>query len=296
MKLRYPDAPRSVRSDMFQLRALIPLMGRLLPTLDLKALLAEHTERLLEELDYRNEARWMTRFAEAWADEPYDIPEAVFASESVLVSRWLDGTPLSELIAAAVGGRARPPSGTAPAPCSPSSRSAPRSGSAPSTRTRTRATSGSPPTAAWACWTSARWRTGSGAFTELFAETAQLADDRRHRDAAAALDRRRDGDREHQRRRARGRCSTSTRCTRPRRTPPRRSRSPRTGSPRRAARWTDPAAALSGATKVRFPPSYLLEHRAVMGTFALLCQLRATVPMRDILDRAAPGSTVERAG
>ncbi|MGZ6793350.1 MAG: AarF/UbiB family protein, partial [Mycobacteriales bacterium] len=101
VKLRYPDAPRAVRSDMLQLRALVPIFGRLLPTLDLKALLAEHTERLVEELDYRNEARWMERFARAWADGPVVVPDVLFASESVLVSSWLDGTPLSELVRAA---------------------------------------------------------------------------------------------------------------------------------------------------------------------------------------------------
>ena len=48
IKVQYADAPRVVKADMLQLRAMAPLVGRLLPTLDVKALVDEHATRLAE--------------------------------------------------------------------------------------------------------------------------------------------------------------------------------------------------------------------------------------------------------
>jgi predicted unusual protein kinase regulating ubiquinone biosynthesis (AarF/ABC1/UbiB family) len=52
----------------------------------------------------------------------------------------------------------------------------------------------------------------------------------------------------------------------------------------RSQQFQDPVQALQGASRLRFPPSYLLEHRAVMGTIALLCGLDATVDFRNVID------------
>ena len=51
----------------------------------------------------------------------------------------------------------------------------------------------------------------------------------------------------------------------------------------RSQQFQDPVQALQGASRLRFPPDYLLEHRAVMGTIALLCGLDATVDFRNVI-------------
>ena len=40
---------------------------------------------------------------------------------------------------------------------------------------------------------------------------------------------------------------------------------------------------------LNLPPSYLLIHRVSTGTFGVLCQLDATVPLRAITERWQPG-------
>ena len=52
----------------------------------------------------------------------------------------------------------------------------------------------------------------------------------------------------------------------------------------RSQQFQDPVQALQGASRLRFPPDYLLEHRAVMGTIALLCGLDSTVDFRTVMD------------
>lgn len=95
VKVQYPDARKVVRSDMAQVRALAPLLSRLVPSLDVKAIVAEHAARLEEELDYRFEARWMEVFASAWAGSAVIVPRVLFASERVLVCSWLEGEGFS---------------------------------------------------------------------------------------------------------------------------------------------------------------------------------------------------------
>ena len=52
----------------------------------------------------------------------------------------------------------------------------------------------------------------------------------------------------------------------------------------RSQQFQDPVQALQGASRLRFPADYLLEHRAVMGTIALLCGLDSTVDFRAVID------------
>ena len=69
------------------------------PGLDAKRLLGELRERLAEELDYELEAEAQRTFAEAYAgDEEIYVPSVVAAAPQVLVTDWVDGTPLAKLI------------------------------------------------------------------------------------------------------------------------------------------------------------------------------------------------------
>ncbi|MEU8202663.1 AarF/UbiB family protein [Streptosporangium sp. NPDC049046] len=100
VKIQYPGAGKALLSDFTQLSRLGKLFGVLLPGLDIKAVLSELRERVVEELDYLHEAEAQHAFALEYKDDPdFLIPDVIAANEQVLVSEWVDGTPLSRIIA-----------------------------------------------------------------------------------------------------------------------------------------------------------------------------------------------------
>jgi predicted unusual protein kinase regulating ubiquinone biosynthesis (AarF/ABC1/UbiB family) len=99
VKVQYPGAGRALLSDFNQLARLGRLFAVLMPGLDMKSVLAELRERVAEELDYTVEAESQHAFAAAYADDPdIYIPDIVAQSGQVLVTEWMDGTPLSVII------------------------------------------------------------------------------------------------------------------------------------------------------------------------------------------------------
>jgi predicted unusual protein kinase regulating ubiquinone biosynthesis (AarF/ABC1/UbiB family) len=71
-----------------------------IPGLDIKPIMAELKARVSEELDYALEARSQATFAKAFAGHPrFAVPPVIASGERVIVSEWLDGTPLSRIIA-----------------------------------------------------------------------------------------------------------------------------------------------------------------------------------------------------
>jgi predicted unusual protein kinase regulating ubiquinone biosynthesis (AarF/ABC1/UbiB family) len=99
VKIQYPGAGRALMSDFNQLARLGRLFAVLMPGLDMKAMLAEVKERVAEELDYTVEASSQQAFADAYADDPdIYVPQVVAQSGNVLVTEWMDGTPLSAII------------------------------------------------------------------------------------------------------------------------------------------------------------------------------------------------------
>jgi predicted unusual protein kinase regulating ubiquinone biosynthesis (AarF/ABC1/UbiB family) len=100
VKVQYPGAGQALLSDFNQLARMGRLFAVLMPGLDTKAMLAELRERVREELDYAIEAESQQAFAEAYAGDPdIYVPEVVAQSGDVLVTEWMDGTPLSAIIA-----------------------------------------------------------------------------------------------------------------------------------------------------------------------------------------------------
>jgi predicted unusual protein kinase regulating ubiquinone biosynthesis (AarF/ABC1/UbiB family)/HSP20 family molecular chaperone IbpA len=100
VKIQYPGAGRALLSDFSQLSRFARLFGTLMPGLDAKPLLAELRSRVAEELDYRLEAAAQQAFAAAYAGDPdVCVPRVISVSDHVLVSDWLDGIPLAEIIA-----------------------------------------------------------------------------------------------------------------------------------------------------------------------------------------------------
>ncbi|WP_435874853.1 ABC1 kinase family protein [Nonomuraea dietziae] len=99
VKIQYPGAGKALLGDFAQLARLGKLFGALLPGLDIKAVLAELRERIAEELDYLREAEAQHAFAMEFKDDPdFFVPDVIAANEQVLVTEWMDGTPLSRII------------------------------------------------------------------------------------------------------------------------------------------------------------------------------------------------------
>jgi predicted unusual protein kinase regulating ubiquinone biosynthesis (AarF/ABC1/UbiB family) len=99
VKIQYPGAGRALLSDFTQLSRVGRLFGALMPGLEVKPLLDELRARVAEELDYHLEAGSQRAFAEAYAGDPdIYVPAVVAGTDHVLVTEWMDGTPLSKVI------------------------------------------------------------------------------------------------------------------------------------------------------------------------------------------------------
>ena len=100
MKVQYPGAAKALAADLDQIRRMGRMFGSVVPGLDIKPLLDELRDRMVEELDYRLEAQAQAAFATAYRDDPeITVPDCIAQAEHVLVTDWLDGTPLSRIIA-----------------------------------------------------------------------------------------------------------------------------------------------------------------------------------------------------
>nr|WP_307793042.1 AarF/UbiB family protein [Glycomyces sp. NEAU-S30] len=100
VKIQYPGAGDALRADLRHLSRMAPMFKVLQPNFDVKKITVELRERLLEELDYELEATTQRQFAEAFQGDPLIVvPEVVHASSEVLVTEWIAGRPLAEIIA-----------------------------------------------------------------------------------------------------------------------------------------------------------------------------------------------------
>src|SRR6266849_9696183 len=99
VKIQYPGAGRALIGDFTQLSRAGRLFGLLMPGLEVKPLLDELKDRITEELNYELEAMSQQMFADAYRDDPdIYVPDVVLGTDQVLVSEWMDGTPLSRVI------------------------------------------------------------------------------------------------------------------------------------------------------------------------------------------------------
>ncbi|MGW7350637.1 ABC1 kinase family protein [Streptomyces sp. NPDC054784] len=99
VKVQYPGAGEALVSDLAQLGRFARLLGPLIPGMDIKPLIAELRERVTEELDYALEAEAQRAYAAEFADDPdVFVPDVVHQGDQVLVTEWMEGVPLSEVI------------------------------------------------------------------------------------------------------------------------------------------------------------------------------------------------------
>jgi predicted unusual protein kinase regulating ubiquinone biosynthesis (AarF/ABC1/UbiB family) len=100
VKIQYPGAGAALVSDLNQISRVGRVAAGWIPGLDIKPILEELKARMVEELDYVLEAKTQAKFAKAFRDDPvFAIPDVLASSEQVIVSEWLEGVPLSRLIA-----------------------------------------------------------------------------------------------------------------------------------------------------------------------------------------------------
>ncbi len=100
VKVQYPGVAEAVDTDLRNLTLLLPLVKRLAPGLDVKAVYAELRERIAEELDYELEAQNHRAVARAHRGHPFaHVPEVhtELSSRRVLVTDLLEGARFEEV-------------------------------------------------------------------------------------------------------------------------------------------------------------------------------------------------------
>ena len=94
VKVQYPGVAEAVETDMRNMQLLVPLLKRMAPGMDAKALLAELRERIADELDYEIEAQNQRRVHRAFRGHPFVRIPAVHTALStrrVLVTEFVEG-------------------------------------------------------------------------------------------------------------------------------------------------------------------------------------------------------------
>jgi len=100
VKVQYPGVAEAVETDLRNMNMLFPLVRRLAPGLDVKALGGELRERIAEELDYELEAQHQRRVARVFRDHPHVRVPAVdtaLSTRRVLVSEFVEGAGFAEV-------------------------------------------------------------------------------------------------------------------------------------------------------------------------------------------------------
>jgi len=94
VKVQYPGIAEAVETDLRNMNVLLPLVKRMAPGLDVKAIAGELRERIGEELDYEIEAQNQRAVARAFRGHPHIRVPAVdtaLSTRRVLVTEYVDG-------------------------------------------------------------------------------------------------------------------------------------------------------------------------------------------------------------
>jgi predicted unusual protein kinase regulating ubiquinone biosynthesis (AarF/ABC1/UbiB family) len=94
VKIQYPGVAEAVETDLRNATLMLPLLRRLAPGLDAKALASEMRERISEELDYELEAQNQRRIGRLMRGHPFVLVPRVrtdLSTRRVLVSEYVEG-------------------------------------------------------------------------------------------------------------------------------------------------------------------------------------------------------------
>jgi len=100
VKIQYPGIDAAIRADLSNAGMILRLTKALAPGLDAKAVADELRERVLEELDYENEAQNQRSFARAYRGHPFiRVPDVVtrLSRSRVLVTEYVDGSGFEDV-------------------------------------------------------------------------------------------------------------------------------------------------------------------------------------------------------
>lgn len=101
VKVQYPGIARAIASDLDNAGLLFAGLGQLFPGLEHRSIVAELRERLVEELDYAQEARNQDLFGLHYRDHPYiHVPEVFheLSTARVLTTELADGVEWDEVL------------------------------------------------------------------------------------------------------------------------------------------------------------------------------------------------------
>ncbi len=99
VKIQYPGAAEALVSDLNQIQRFSKIFGLVLPGVDMKPLMEELRARIIEEVDYLYEAEAQRACYAAYENDPdIAIPGVVTATTKVIITEWLEGKPLSQVI------------------------------------------------------------------------------------------------------------------------------------------------------------------------------------------------------
>ncbi|BBX84094.1 hypothetical protein MAUB_19670 [Mycolicibacterium aubagnense] len=103
VKIQYPGVAQAIRDDLANAELLTTFMRFVMAAsgmvmVDLRGAVAEISERITEEVDYRHEASMITRFADLYRGHPFiRVPEVIreASGDRVLTMTYLDGMDLA---------------------------------------------------------------------------------------------------------------------------------------------------------------------------------------------------------
>lgn len=101
VKIQYPGADEALRADLKTMQRMVGILKQLTPGADVQGVVDELIGRTEMELDYRLEADNQRAFAKAYEDHPhFVIPHVVASAPKVMITEWIDGIPMSQIIKA----------------------------------------------------------------------------------------------------------------------------------------------------------------------------------------------------
>nr|WP_156746242.1 AarF/UbiB family protein [Mycobacterium sp. 1423905.2] len=99
VKIQYPGADEALRADLKTMQRMVGVLKQLSPGADVQGVVDELVERTEMELDYRLEADNQRAFAKGYDKHPHFlVPHIVASAPKVVIQEWIEGIPMAEII------------------------------------------------------------------------------------------------------------------------------------------------------------------------------------------------------
>ncbi|MEX0659002.1 MAG: AarF/ABC1/UbiB kinase family protein [Egibacteraceae bacterium] len=103
-KVQYPGVAEAVEGDLANAEAFAPMARMISPNLEIRPLMEEMRERLVDELDYQREAEYQSAFHARYDGHPFIVVPAVYPDycrPRVLTSQYIAGLDFSTMLGSA---------------------------------------------------------------------------------------------------------------------------------------------------------------------------------------------------